>query len=308
MTRMRVFSLVTSRFRAVRHVVVTRPAERLRSIDSPWVRVTAETMRQVKRDDVTLMAAGVAYYAVLSLFPLTLLLLSILRLFADSATSRARLENFFSVYLPDSVGFVDQISGRDTGVSSLVGVVGFIGLIWGATAMISALTRAINRAFDVKTNLPFYKDRPRSILFGFGVLTAFAVSLFSSAAIESVAQFDVPVIGRQAWVQVFARLVPFILTVTTFALIYKLLPSVHPNWNNVMPAALLAAVLFELAKIVFLLYLNRVASFEIYGGMTLLVVLLVWSYFSALVVLVGAEVVAVRRQFAQETSNSRGIS
>lgn len=305
---MRVISSVVDRASAIRRVAVTRPCERIRSIDNPWVRVAGETMRQIKRDDVTLMAAGVAYYAVLSLFPLTLLLLSILRLFADSATSRARLENFFSVYLPDSVGFVDQISGRDTGISGLVGIVGFIGLIWGATAMISALTRAINRAFDITTRRPFYKDRPRSILFGFGVLTAFAVSLFSSAAIESVAQFDVPVIGRQAWVQVFARLVPFALTLTTFALIYKLLPNVQLDWNNVIPAALLGAVLFELAKIVFLLYLNRVASFEIYGGMTLLVVLLVWSYFSALVVLVGAEVVAVRRRFAQDSSNSRQIS
>ena len=191
---------------------------------------------------------------------------------------------------------------QDAGVSSLTGVIGFIGLLWGATAMISALARAINRAFGIKTNLPFYKDRPRSILLGFGALTAFAAPLFGSAAIEAVAQFDVPVIGRQAWVQLFARLVPFALTVVTFALVYKLLPNVHPDWSNVMPAALLGAVLFELAKIVFLLYVNRIASFEIYGGMTLLVVLLVWSYFSALVVLVGAEVVAVRRQFARDSS------
>ena len=76
-----------------------------------------------------LMAAGVAYYAVLSLFPLTLLLLSIMRLFTDSATARANLENFFSVYLPDSVGFVDQISGQDAELSGLLGIVGVIGLI-----------------------------------------------------------------------------------------------------------------------------------------------------------------------------------
>lgn len=293
---MQLRTALKNRYIAFRYIIFQREEDRAGYVRSPFVRIAAETVRQIKRDDVTLMAAGVAYYAVLSLFPLTLLMLGILRIFADSATARENLENFFSVYLPDSVGFVDQISTQDAGVSGLLGVVGFFGLLWGGTAMLSAMTRAINRAFDITSRRPFYKERPINIVVGIGVLVAFGASLFGSAAIESVAQFNVPVIGKQAWVQVFARLLPFAVTFTTFSLIYKLMPNASTTWRNVLPAALFAAVLFELAKDVFLLYLNRVASFEIYGGMTLLVVLLVWSYFSAFVVLVGAEVVAVRRQ------------
>lgn len=265
---------------------------------SPWVRAAVETVRQIKRDDVTLLAAGVAYYAVLSLFPLTLLLLSILRLFVDSASSRARLEEFFAAYLPDSIGFVDQISAQGLSVTGVVGIAGFLGLLWSGTAMMSALSRSVNLAFGNAERRPFYRERPLTILFGLGLVGAFALSLFGSAAIESASQFDVPVIGRQAWLQVLARFLPFGVTMITFVLVYRLLPQQHPDWRHILPAAILGTVLFELAKVLFLVYLNRVASFEIYGSMALLVILMVWSYFSAFVVLVGAELVSVRRQFA----------
>ncbi len=293
---MPIVKALRDRKRALWYIMFQRAEDRAGYERSPFVRTAAETVKQIKRDDVTLMAAGVAYYAVLSLFPLTLLMLSILRFFTDSATARRNLENFFSVYLPDSVGFVDQISRQDAGVSGLLGLVGIAGLLWGGTAMLSALTRAINRAFGVRSHLPFYKERPQAVLVGLGIITAFAFSLFGSAAIESVSQFSVPVIGELAWVQVFARFLPFAVTFTTFTLVYKVLPNAKTRWRNILPAALLAAVMFELAKVVFLVYLNRVASFEVYGGMTLLVVLMVWSYFSAFVVLVGAELVAVRRR------------
>lgn len=297
---MGIVSALKDRMQTVRFVFSERVTDRY-TFHRPWVRVVAETVSQIKRDDATLMAAGVAYYAVLSLFPLTLLLLSILSLFADSASSRANLENFFGAYLPDSVGFVDQIADQDLSITGIVGVAGFIGLIWSGTAMMSALSKAVNRAFGISSNQPFYKDRPLSILLGLGIIAAFALSLFGSAAIESVSQFNVPLIGRQTWVQVFARFIPFGVTMATFTLVYRVLPRVNANWNHILPSALLATVLFELAKVLFLVYLNRGASFEIYGGMALLVVLMVWSYFSAFVVLVGAELVAARRYLATQS-------
>ncbi len=293
---MGIVSFFRGRYNAVRDVYRTQVRQRLDDLDNPIVRQAIETVRQMRRDDVTLMAAGVAYYAILSLFPLTLLMLGILRIFSDSETARANLENFFSVYLPDSVGFVDQISSQSAGVSGLLGVIGFFGLLWGGTAMLSALARAVNRAFGITDDRPFYKQRPLTILLGLGIIGAFALSLFGSAAIESVSNFSVPIIGELTWVQIFARFLPFAVSVATFTLIYKLLPNTTVKWSNVIPAALLAAFLFEAAKILFLVYLNRFASFEVYGGMALLVILLVWSYFSAMIVLIGAELVAVRRQ------------
>ena len=290
---MRIRQALTDGYSAIRYVLFHRP-------DGPNTRhgeivvTLAETVRGVKRDDVTLMAAGVAYYAVLSLFPLSLLLLGILRRFTDSRDARENLENFFSAYLPDSVGFVDQLSAQGAATSGLLGVIGAFGLLWGGTAMLSALNRAINRAFDVSTDRPFYREKPLTIALGIAVLAVFGVSLAGSAAIESVSRFSVPVIGELAWVQVFARLFPFTLTVVTFFLVYGVLPNARTTWRAVLPGAVLAAVAFELAKVGFLVYVNRVASFEIYGNMTLLVILLVWSYVSALIVLIGAELVSVR--------------
>ena len=247
------------------------------------------------------MAAGVAYYAVLSLFPLTLLILAVLRLFSNAEASRRNLENFFSIYVPNSAGFVAQITGQTVGVSNLLGVIGLIGIAWSGTAMISALTKAVNRAFGIHQDLPFYRDKPLSILLGMGVLLAFAVSLFGSAAIEAVTRLDVPIIGRLAWVQIFVRLLPFGVTTATFVLVYKLLPQIATHRKDVLPAALLGAVFFEIAKILFVFYLHRFGRFEIYGSMSLLVVTMVWCYYSAVVVLVGAEVVSIRTNARQQS-------
>lgn len=268
--------------------------QRILGSQNKRVQLVIETVRQTIRDDVTLMAAGVAYYAVLSLFPLTLLLLAVLRLFSSAESSRQNLESFFSIYVPDSGAFVDQITGQAVGVTSLLGAIGFVGILWSGTAMISALTKAVNRAFGIHRDLPFYRDKPLSILLGMGVMLAFAASLFGTAAIEALSRLDIPVIGRLTWVQVVARLLPYAVTAATFGLVYKLLPQTITRWKDVVPVALLGAVFFQLAQVFFVFYLHRFGRFEIYGSMSLLVVTMVWCYYSAIVVLVGAEVVAIK--------------
>ena len=297
---MRIPRAISDRFRALNHVFRVRTVDRVRNVRSPWVQVALETFRQIKRDDATLMAAGVAYYAVLSVVPLTLLLLAVLRLFADSESSREQLQNFFSVYLPNPVGFVDQISDQALNLSGFFGLVGLVGILWTGTAVMSALGKAINRAFGIRQDLPFYKGRPQALLIGAAVLAAFAVSLFGSAAIESVAQFSVPLIGKQVWVQAAARVLPFCVTLASFALIYKYLPNTPTRWRYVLPASVLGAVLFELAKVMFVVYVNRFADFGAYGPVAAsLIVLMVWSFYSAFVVIVGAEVVAVHTRMGE---------
>ena len=103
--------------------------------------------------------------------------------------------------------------------------------------------------------------------------------------------------------------VGFAFAFATFALIYKVTPYVETRWRQVIPGALVGAAVFELVKRAFLFYLGRVADFEaMYGSLSSIIVLLLWLYVSALVLLLGAEynIVRWRSRHPEESEPSDG--
>jgi membrane protein len=127
-----------------------------------------------------------------------------------------------------------------------------------------------------------------------GVGLLFALS-FSSATVvrtaESLSQYDVPVLGFlvQQIGQILLQGFSFVLVLMIFLLIYKFMPNTKTYWKYIWPGAVLGAVLFELAKNLFILYLERSTYQNIYGSITPVIVLLLWAYVSSLIVLAGAE-------------------
>ena len=241
----KLFDGARHRWNTVSHVLDAGLHARPGTVRSRWVLFIAEVIRQVRRDDVSLMSAGVAYYAVLSVLPLGVALSGVLGLFADSETVQRAVESFFAVYVPAaSDDFLDQLGGRSAAANSLSAAIGLIGLLWTGTAMLSALAKAINRAHGIQQDRPFYLGRPRALLLGATVFIAFGISVYSSAAITAASQFNVPLIGELTALQWAARVPSLLLTFTTFALTYQLLPNKRTRWRNSLPAAALAATAF----------------------------------------------------------------
>ena len=105
-------------------------------------------------------------------------------------------------------------------------------------------------------------------------------------------EYDVPGIDVLVNVVVVALLQgsSFVLTLAVFLLIYKFMPNTRTYWRYIWPGAVVGAVLFEAAKNLFIVYLSRFASFEnVYGSLTPVIVLLLWAYISALILILGAE-------------------
>lgn len=264
-------------------------------ISSATLRLVIETYREMKANDAGLMAAGVAYYAVLSLVPLALALWGILGLFADSEDVTRAVESFFAVYLPDAAAaIVDEFESSDAGLNGALGVVGLLSLLWVGSAMFSAISKTINKAFAISSTRPFYLARPRALALGLGLFLLFAISVYSSLAIESFANFSIPLVSEQEFIQVVAHGPPLLLTFATFTIAYKMLPNTDTKWTYILPVAAVVTVVFEAAKFGFAIYLNRYASYDaVYGAIASVVVLMVWSYTSAYIVIIGAHVAAV---------------
>ena len=238
----------------------------------PVVLLIFRTVREMGRDDATHMAAGVAYYAILSLFPLTVGLIFVLSLLLNSDSFQDDLVDFFETYLPGSNELLAHNINAVKDVSGFLGVIGVIGLFWTASAMFGAISRAVNRAWDVHKDRPFYIDKVRNLLMAVGVGALFLTSMAFTTSLQILGRVDVPGIGRLEWLEhgginLLTRPLPFIFTLIIFLMVYKHVPNTETRWRYIWPGAVVAALAFEVGKSLFVYYLENFADYaKVYGS------------------------------------------
>ena len=260
------------------------------------VRLVVRTFQEMSADDATHMAAGVAFYAFFSLFPLLLGLTAVLSLFTASETVQSDLTDFASDYLPGSKELITYNLDVVSRLRGALGIFALLGLLWSGSAVFGAITRAVNRAWDVARDRPIYVGKPRQLLMALGVGILFFLSL-GAASFGQVAQelAELEVTGVGFLFDTVGRFllqgISFLLTLCIFLLIYKFVPNTKTYWRFIWPGAIVAAVLFELTKGLFLTYVDRFANFEhVYGSLAPVIGLLLWVYVSSLILILGAEI------------------
>jgi membrane protein len=262
-----------------------------------------QTVKEASHDHAKDLAAAIAFWAFFSIFPLLIGILALAGYFLQSAELQARIFQLVTDLFPGSATLVrDNLDGvvQYRGTMSWVGIGG---LLWTAGKGFGAITRAVNRALGAERTHHFLLSKLRY----FFMAVALAVLMIASLAITIALEIflDPSFLSRLGLETVeFPRLqgwaANFFLVFLIFALIYKLAPYIEVSWRQVMPGALLAAALFELGKKAFVVYLERIADFEpIYGSLSSIIVLLLWLYLSALILVLGAEYNIVRAQSRQ---------
>ena len=280
--------------RFLRTRVRIRRLER-RLITNPAVALAYRTAKEMSADDATHMAAGLAYYAVLSLFPLTVGLISLLGLLLEPDALQSDVFHFLEGYLPVSEELLAANIEAAGNIHGFLGAISFFGLFWSASLMFGAITRSVNRAWDIHQDRPFYIDKVRNIAMAFGVAPLFLLSISTTAALQMLEGVEAPIIGSMDVLQdgligTLSRVLPFLFSLTIFLLIYKFTPNTQTHWRYIWPGGLLAAVLFEISKSVFVFYVDNFANYEeVYGSLASVIVLLAWTYFSGLILIAGAE-------------------
>ena len=261
----------------------------------PPIMLVYRTVQEMKHDDATHMAAGVAYYSILSLFPLTIGILAVFSPLLPSETVESALLEFLRTYLPGSDEAFRQNLEATGGVRSAIGLVSVLGMFWSASAIFGAISKAVNRAWDVHQDRPFYIDKVRHIAMAFSVGLLFMLSVSSTTLLQFVDDFagqngGMMQLLEQDTVNTIARLLPFLFSLAIFFMIYKFVPNTVTHWRYIWPGALLAAIAFEVGKGFFIYYIDTFADFEmVYGSLGTVVVLMIWTYVSALTLIIGAE-------------------
>ena len=260
------------------------------------------TFKEFGDDECAMRAAALSYYIVFALAPLLLLIILVLSLFVDAETVRTTLHEQFqgmigkdtADQISQMIGAADQKQGSGRGFSSILSTAG---LIFGATGAFMQLQSALNRAWEVEPdpnaggakNFIFKRLLSLGMILGiaFILLVSLALSAFISAAGSAVGNM---VGGLGPVVQTVLDLALSLVVITIlFAAMFKFLPDARIAWKDVWIGALFTAVLFTIGKFGIGLYLGRSNPGEGFGAAASLAVLLVWVYYSSMILLFGAE-------------------
>ena len=269
---------------------------------STVARLSVRVVQELGDDDATHMAASVSYYAVLSLFPLVLGLSTIISTVANSPDRQEQVIAFIVDYLPGSEAFVRDTLESLARYNAAFGIVSFFSLLWAGSAVFGGITRAVNRAWDVEKDPPFYKNKPRQLLMAAGVSLLFFVSVGTTSLFRLATSYTVGGVPLEeylgGWGMAILMEIPVLLVnFLIFAIIYKFLPNTRTYWKYLWLGAVVAAVLFEAGKHLFIWYLDNFADYsELYGSVASVVVLMVWAYFSAFILILGAEIASEYRR------------
>jgi membrane protein len=258
-------------------------------LEIPLVKLLSRTAEELGNIDGAHKAAGVAYYAILSIFPLLLGLIALFGFFLPSADLQDQLLKYVNNNLP---GAADIMRQNITSIIRLRGTLGVLSIViffWSGSTMFSAISLAINRAWDIRRLRPFYIRKASELAMAFGTGVLFLLSLGTSAIISILIKvLNLPE-AKLIIVNLGSRLVAFLLIIAVFLLLYKLTPNTKTYWRYIWPGAILAAVFFEIARTLFIFYLENFANYQlIYGSVSSIIVLLVWIYYSAFIMVLGA--------------------
>jgi membrane protein len=251
-------------------------------------RLAKRTIKEFAADEGPDRAAAVAYFAILSIFPLLLGLIALLGFFVPSGAIGQAISGELALVLPGSADFVEQNLDSIIRLRGVNGVFALLALLWSGSSLFGAIGRAVNHAWDLSGERKFYAGKLRDIgmLFATGLL--FLFSVYASTVVYIIGSID----SRLTYWVVFlgGHAGGFLLVLVVFLLIYKYTPHQPMTWRAIWPGALLAAILFEVGRFFFILYLTTYASYEmVYGSLASVIILLLWVYISAVIMLLGVE-------------------
>jgi membrane protein len=257
-------------------------------------------------------AASIAYYALLSLFPFLLLLISLFGAVTADENDRDAVLNFVFRYFPTQLDFVTSQLDAFRGQSVRLGVTGALALIWGSLGVFGAVTSAVNQAWGVEKQRSFWKHRLVSFLMlvaAGGVMTL-ALALVSLIQMASASWFGAMLANYQ-WLtnlQSFAfRNLATSLLVIGLGLVFYFIPNAKIRFRDVWVGAILTGILWHLAFQGFAWYIRVNAGLKmIHGSVGAVIVFLLWVYVSSVILMYGVNFTAtyarLRRRRPDEMS------
>jgi membrane protein len=253
--------------------------------------------KEFKNDRATGLAAEQAYYYMLSIFPLLILLISIVPYL--SLDPQKALTYLQTVMPADSYSVIeDNVVNIITKPNGGLLTFGIIGTLWSASNGMQAFIRAMNDAFDVKETRSFIKSRLISIGLTLGLIVAVIIAMilpvFGKVIMNFAENFiDIPN-GMQVLITVLRWVIAFAIMVSILAILYKVAPNKHYPFKQVIPGALAATVMWLLISLGLSYYVSNFGNYSAtYGSLGGVIVMMLWFFLTGLALVIGGEISAI---------------
>ena len=245
----------------------------------------------------TRQAATLAYYAIFSIFPLTLLFAVLIGRILGPVTAQTQIANALGLFLPaDTAGLLRQNITDALNQSESFTLIALAGLLWSALGLFSNITFSLDVVFAVSARRSLWRQRLVALAMTLILVVLVTASFVTSAVLRLI---SASLLGQQSsWLTIGTIFLPLGLNMVIFALLFRYVPAREVHWDAVWPAAIFGAVGWELAKSGFVWYTSTIANFQfIYGGIATAIVLLLWAYLIAAIFLFSAELCSQLNQW-----------
>jgi membrane protein len=271
------------------------------------------TVQEFQRDDALGLAAQLAYYLILALFPFILVLVSLMGTFGSPELASEVLSYFRQVMPEEAYEIIETftaniISGRAEAPGLLS--FGILFTIWAASGAFAALINALNRAYDVQETRPFWKVRGIAILMTLGLSVLILVGVLLLVLGPQIGKTIADLFGLEetfllVW-DIVRWPVALFFMVVTVALLYYFAPDVEQPFRWITPGGLIGVLLWVLASVGFNFYVSNFGSYnKTYGSIGAVIILLLYLYISSLTILFGATLNAILVRMKEEISGKQ---
>ena len=264
-----------------------------------WKELGKRVWNEMNADDVWGRAAQLSYYFLLALFPLLLVMMALLGIFADQGTElRNQLINYLREVMPASAGELVKSTVEELSNASGAGKISFglLATVWAASNGMGAISETLNTAYNVKESRPYWKTRLVAIgltaALALLIVTALALLLYGFQIADAIAiKAGLGDAFTITWKIVQWPIILFFILIG-FNLIYYFAPDLkEQEWKWVTPGAGIGVALWLLISFGFKTYLSYFNSYSAtYGSLGALIIMMLWFYFTGLAIMIGGEV------------------
>lgn len=296
--------------------VVSAEADRGRLAQRPseiawrgWWDVLWRVKDQLDEDNVSIVAAGLALYSLLAVFPSLAAAVAIYGIVASPEAIQAQMQAFAGMLPAGTIdilqGQLNKLVSQRNDTLSIGVVIGIVLALWSARKGMVALITALNVAYNEHDRRSFVMRTLMSMAFTIGGVLGFLLVILLGVAVPVILKF-LPLGIAAEWVLLGVRwALLWVIAIFGLSVLYRFAPHrARPRWEWVNAGSVIAATLWLLGGVMFALYVRNFDSFgEAYGAIAGVVVMLMWFYVSAYVVILGAEINSeLERQTVHDTT------
>lgn len=290
----------------------------VRGVDEMFQKVKTigkRLFKEVKDDRATGLAAEQAYYYMLSLFPMLILLLSIVPYLSIDPQKAV---NFINGMMPSETANIleknvmEIVSNRNGGLLTF----GILGTLWSASNGMNAFIHSMNIAFDVEETRSFIKTRLLAIAMTLGMIIALVVALLLPVFGDVILDFTKMILPIPDSMEVLFRILRWVISIAVMvvilAVMYRFAPNKHYPFSQVIPGAVVATLIWQLISLGFAFYVSHFGNYaSTYGSLGGVIILLLWLFLTGLALVIGGEINAIYHQeysISAEKKEERSIN